>query len=455
MKTCPQCSSENPDSARFCAGCGGSVQSALEVFLQQHDLMKLLKPIQDNDFTTAEELLTLSDSDLGELGLSLGDKIRLKKALDTLSSEEDDGEEMEDAEEDEEESLEEECVSEAEDAVLECTGFTLTTETDITLFDPSAEDIKRLVWDDDERGAFLILEHADDGRFMQALLIHQEDEGGFELEFNDAVGEDHFATTELVSRHELLDALVKYGTGDNSWRKSHAWKKKTHKKPVQEIQVEFEKTGGISPDEQFHEILQALPPNDRVYVAPNIPTDKFNAAYNSYVKKQGVEAYLMYDVTLFRGAKDGFILAKDGLYIKDMGDKPFFYPYSDISKIERLKLKIFINGEKKMLCISISEGYLDDIIKMIKIKSGLDSDEDSKNGNNFINRTVNLVLIYCGSNKIKLIEEMRKIRPALGLAEAKALVENLPQVISQGISREEAHRLQKMIEATGSKVEIQ
>lgn len=428
------------------------MQGPLEVFLQKHDLLKLLKPIQDNDFTTPEELLTLSDIDLGELGLSLGDKIRLKKALDTLRS---DAEAVEELEEDEEESLEDEEELDEEEDYQECTGFTLTTETDITLFDPSVEDIKRLVWDDDERGVFLILEHGDDGRFMQALLINQEDSGGFELEFSDGTGERHFATAELVSRDELLDALVKFGTRDDSWRKSHAWKKKTHKKPEQELPVKDHEEEANFPEQRFLEILQALPANDRVYVAPNIPSDKFNAAYNSYVKKHGVEAYLMYDVTFFRGAKDGFIIAKDGLYIKDMGDKPSFYPYSDISKIERQKLRIFINGEKKILCISISEGYLDDIIQMIKIKSGLDKDAVPGSAQKSPDSTVKLVLIYCGSNKIKLIEEVRKIRPALGLADAKALVENLPQVISQGISLEEAQRLQKMIEGTGSKVEIQ
>jgi len=427
----------------------------MEVFLQQHDLMKLLKPIQENDFTTPEELLTLSDSDLGELGISLGDKIRLKKALNTLMSAEEVDEEVEGEDDDDEVSFEDEEELDDEEDYQECTGFTLTTETDITLFDPSVEDIRRLVWDDDERGVFLILEHGDDGRFMQALLIHQEDAGGFELEFNDASGKNHFSTTELVSRHELLDALVKYGTGDNSWRKSHAWKKTTHKKSDQEIQVEVEKTEEISPDEQFHEILQSLPPNDRIYVAPNIPSDKFNAAYNSYVKRPGIEAYLMHDVTVFGGSKDGIILAKDGIYLKDFAEKPSFYQYSDIRKIERQKLKILINGEKKLICLGISEESLDTIIRMIKVKSGIDSNGDTIIGKKSPKGIVNLVLIYCGSNKIKLIEEVRKIRPALGLADAKALVENLPQVISQEISLDEAQRLQKMIEATGSKVEIQ
>ena len=362
MKTCPKCSRENPDSARFCAGCGTSLISPMEAFLTVHDLSKLLKTIEENDFHDPKDLLTLTDADLGELGLSLGDKIRLRKALDTLRSEEEVDEEVEGEDHDDEVEGEDD----DDEDYQECTGFTLTTETDITLFDPSVEDIKRLVWDDDERGVFLILEHGDDGRFMQALMIHQEDSGGFELEFNDATGENHFATTELVSRHELLDALVKYGTGDTSWRKSHAWKKK-------QLEGVANTDNGHPSSQQVDAMLQNLPVEDRVYVIPNIPNDKRTAAFNSYVKTPGAEFLLLYDVTVFGGAKDGFVITKDGLYLKDSFEKAQYYAYSNIKEVKSVKTKLFINSEKVMACTNLNHAVLNSIVSIIKQLSNLNN----------------------------------------------------------------------------------
>ena len=43
---------------------------------------------------------------------------------------------------------------------------------------------------------------------------------------------------------------------------------------------------------------------------------------------------------------------------------------------------------------------------------------------------------------------------ALGLAEAKALVESAPKTLKEGITKEEAEEIKKKIEAVGAKVEI-
>lgn len=58
-----------------------------------------------------------------------------------------------------------------------------------------------------------------------------------------------------------------------------------------------------------------------------------------------------------------------------------------------------------------------------------------------------------GANKINVIKEVRAIT-GLGLKEAKDLVEGAPKMIKQGVSKDEAEKLKKQIEAAGGKVAI-
>jgi hypothetical protein len=361
MKTCPKCFAENPDSARFCAGCGGSVQSPLEVFLQEHDLLKLLKPIQDNDFTTPEELLTLSDSDLGELGISLGDKIRLKKALDTLKGEADVEDEDIEFETDDSEEIEDE--EESEDEEPECIGFTLTTETDLTLFDPTASAIRNLLHNDQERGDFMILtDSSAEDIYFQIRFAKSDDKGDwFDLEFRDGSGDQHYESTDYVSPQKAASMMISYGTGDDSWRKELAWKKLENESDDDEIEVEY-----VSSMDKAMDLINALPKQDRVYVAPGIPQDKLNAAFNSYVKRQGVECFLLYDVTVFGGAKDGFVIARDGLYLKDMFDEPLKWSWSEITDLSCIDDKFAVNSKKVMTCLHLEDGFLRRLVAIMR-----------------------------------------------------------------------------------------
>ncbi|CAK0784103.1 hypothetical protein CVIRNUC_007306 [Coccomyxa viridis] len=56
--------------------------------------------------------------------------------------------------------------------------------------------------------------------------------------------------------------------------------------------------------------------------------------------------------------------------------------------------------------------------------------------------------------KIKVIKEVRSIT-ALGLKEAKELVEKAPTVVKAGLKKEEAEELKKKLEAAGGKVELE
>lgn len=64
-----------------------------------------------------------------------------------------------------------------------------------------------------------------------------------------------------------------------------------------------------------------------------------------------------------------------------------------------------------------------------------------------------LVLKAAGANKINVIKEVRTIT-GLGLKEAKDLVEAAPKTVKEGISKDEAEKFKKLLEAAGATVEL-
>jgi large subunit ribosomal protein L7/L12 len=64
-----------------------------------------------------------------------------------------------------------------------------------------------------------------------------------------------------------------------------------------------------------------------------------------------------------------------------------------------------------------------------------------------------VTLTEVGANKINVIKVVREIT-ALGLKEAKDLVESAPKPIKEGIPKDEANTIKKKFEDVGAKVEI-
>src|ERR687896_1135173 len=67
--------------------------------------------------------------------------------------------------------------------------------------------------------------------------------------------------------------------------------------------------------------------------------------------------------------------------------------------------------------------------------------------------TVDLVLTSPGDKKIQVIKVVRAAT-GLGLKEAKAVVDEAPNAIKEGIDRDEAERLKSEIEEAGGTVEL-
>ena len=64
-----------------------------------------------------------------------------------------------------------------------------------------------------------------------------------------------------------------------------------------------------------------------------------------------------------------------------------------------------------------------------------------------------VVLTSAGAKKIQVIKEVRAVT-TLGLKEAKDLVEAAPKTVKEGVSKEEADKIKKQLEAAGGKVEL-
>ncbi len=64
-----------------------------------------------------------------------------------------------------------------------------------------------------------------------------------------------------------------------------------------------------------------------------------------------------------------------------------------------------------------------------------------------------VMLAAIGDKKIEVIKEVRAIT-GLGLKEAKDLVEAAPKPVKEGITKDEAEKIKKQLEAAGAKVEL-
>ena len=64
-----------------------------------------------------------------------------------------------------------------------------------------------------------------------------------------------------------------------------------------------------------------------------------------------------------------------------------------------------------------------------------------------------VVLAAAGAQKINVIKEVRAVTN-LGLKEAKDLVEGAPKPVKEGVTKDEAEKIKKQLEAAGATVEL-
>ena len=65
-----------------------------------------------------------------------------------------------------------------------------------------------------------------------------------------------------------------------------------------------------------------------------------------------------------------------------------------------------------------------------------------------------VILTEAGATKIAVIKVVRELNQALGLVEAKNLVESAPKTLMEGAKKEDAQEAKKRLETAGAKVEL-
>ncbi len=65
-----------------------------------------------------------------------------------------------------------------------------------------------------------------------------------------------------------------------------------------------------------------------------------------------------------------------------------------------------------------------------------------------------VVIKDAGAQKIQVIKAVREVVPALGLKEAKDLVDSAPATVKDGLTKDEAEAMKAKLEAAGAGVEV-
>ena len=64
-----------------------------------------------------------------------------------------------------------------------------------------------------------------------------------------------------------------------------------------------------------------------------------------------------------------------------------------------------------------------------------------------------VIIIASGDKKIQVIKEVRAIT-GLGLKDAKALVDEVPKPVKEGVAKDEAEKIKSQLEEAGAQVEL-
>lgn len=91
------------------------------------------------------------------------------------------------------------------------------------------ESIREFVRDDDLRGYFLILNGHGEEFYMQAITATgtPDSSQGFELEYRAGSGDQHFRAAKILNHDEAEQALLKYASGDQSFKTDFEWEQIT------------------------------------------------------------------------------------------------------------------------------------------------------------------------------------------------------------------------------------
>lgn len=106
--------------------------------------------------------------------------------------------------------------------------------------------------------------------------------------------------------------------------------------------------------------------SDKVFVAPNIPPKKLQAALASYGNSMTAdEVIVLVDDTLFGGAKEGMLIGDTRIAMKMMMDSPRLFFWKFLTGIAISKRKVFVNQREIAQLTQLGEAELGDFFDTI------------------------------------------------------------------------------------------
>lgn len=120
-----------------------------------------------------------------------------------------------------------------------------------------------------------------------------------------------------------------------------------------------------------------------------------------------------------------------------------------VEKMTVLELNDLVKALEKKFGVSAAAPMMMGTMPMASNGNGAEAEEAAEEQTEF-----DVILADAGAQKIAVIKVVRELNQALGLVEAKNLVESVPKPVLEGIKKEEAAEAKKKLEEAGAKVEL-
>ncbi|QSX39303.1 hypothetical protein [Shewanella cyperi] len=119
---------------------------------------------------------------------------------------------------------------------------------------------------------------------------------------------------------------------------------------------------------------------EKMYIKPNIPAKKLNAAINSYASTVNPDRVLvLLDDTVFGGSKEGLLLTEDGIYSKELFQEPKSFSFDQIKSIAPgTKSRIFINNSEFFKATVVEHFAVLALASRIATTLGINDDKERK-----------------------------------------------------------------------------
>lgn len=139
---------------------------------------------------------------------------------------------------------------------------------------------------------------------------------------------------------------------------------------------------------------------DKVFVYPNIPTEKFNNAKKKYGNRANInidDVVLLIDDTVFGSAECGVIITNDSIYIGEDFESPLYFSFDRIfniyTKKSMLSNSLFINDKKVKGFTQPSyktiQKVFDDINRYINYYHSDENNKENEDNHEYINEEDN------------------------------------------------------------------